>query len=224
VRLWLAALWLLGVGTAQAADMIALRQTMITLRYIDQDPGDAPYLTRILVTPDFMRMDSGEDGGDFVLLDRRQRKVINVMRDNKLAMVFTPGTLPPKPAGWKSRLDTHKVTRGSQRFSLAVNGVVCSEGVAVRRAPDAVRAMAELKAILAATQYRVWQDSPREMQHDCDLANLVWEAGATLKLGLPLEEREFSGRTRQFESESSQPLQPELFRVPDGLTAINAPS
>jgi hypothetical protein len=36
VRLWLAALWLLGVGTAQAADMIALRQTMITLRYVDQ--------------------------------------------------------------------------------------------------------------------------------------------------------------------------------------------
>jgi len=38
----------------------------------------------------------------------------------------------------------------------------------------------------------VWLDSPREMQHDCDLANLVWEAGATLKLGLPQEEREFS--------------------------------
>ena len=58
MRLWLAALWLLGAGTAQAADMIALRQTMITLRYIDQDTGDAPYLTRILVTPDFMRMDT----------------------------------------------------------------------------------------------------------------------------------------------------------------------
>ena len=62
------------------------------------------------------------------------------------------------------------------------------------------------------------------MQHDCDLANQVWETGTTLKFGLPLEEREFSGRTRQFESESSQPLLPELFRVPDGLTAINAPS
>jgi hypothetical protein len=217
VRLWLAALWLLGAGAAQAADMIVLR-------YNDQDPGDAPYLTRILVTPDFMRMDSGEDGGDFVLLDRSQRKVINVMRDNRLAMVFTPGTVPPKPIGWKPRLDTHKVTRGSQRFRLAVNGRVCSEGVAARRAPDVARAMAELKAILAATQYRVWRDSPREMQNDCDLANLVWEAGATLKLGLPLEERDFSGRTRQLESESSQILQPELFRVPDGLTAINAPS
>jgi hypothetical protein len=168
-----------------------------------------------------MRMDSGEDGGDFVLLDRRQRKVINVMRDNQLAMVFTPAPYRPNPPG-KSRLDTRKAAHGSQRFSLAVNGVVCSEGLAVRRAPDAARAMAELKAILAATQHRVWQASPREMQHDCDLVNMVWASGATLELGLPLEEREFSGRTRQFESESSQPMLPELFRVRDGMTAINA--
>jgi hypothetical protein len=84
--------------------------------------------------------------------------------------------------------------------------------------------MAELKAILATAQYRAWKETPRELQHDCDLANLVWESGATLGLGLPLEEREFSGKSRRFESETSEPLQPELFRVPEGLTAINAPS
>jgi hypothetical protein len=206
------------MGAAHAADMIALR-------YVDQDPGDPPYLTRILVTPDFMRMDDGNDDGDFVLLDRRQQKVINVMHGNQLAMVFTPGTLPPKPAGWKPRLDMQPAVRGIRRFSLTVKGVVCSEGLAARRvAPDAARAMAELKAVLAATQYRVWKDSPSAIQHDCDLANQVWESGATLKLGLPLEEREFTGRTRQFESESKQPLQPGLFRVPAGMPQIPAPS
>ena len=66
--------------------------------------------------------------------------------------------------------------------------------------------MAELKSILAATQYRMWQDSPREMQHDCDLANQVWDSATVLKLGLPLEEREYSGRTRQFESEIERQL------------------
>ncbi|HEX7972489.1 MAG TPA: hypothetical protein VF501_09830 [Thiobacillus sp.] len=217
MRNWLAALWLLGAGTAHAAEMIALR-------YIDRDPGDPPYLTRILVTPDFLRMDGGEDDGDFVLLDRRQRVVVNVMRDNKLAMVFSPGALPPKPAGWKPKLDTRKAVRGT-RFSLTLKGVVCSEGVASRHAaPDAARAMAELKAILAATQYRVWQDSPRAMQHDCDLANQVWDAGATLTLGLPLEEREFTGRTRRLERETRQPLRPELFRVPEGMASIDASS
>jgi len=217
MRIWLM-LWLLGMGAAQAADMIALR-------YVDQDPGGPPYLTRILVTPDFMRMDDGKDGGDFFLLDRRQKKVINVMHGNQLAMVFSAGKLPPKPAGWKPRLDVKPAAPGTQRFSLTVKGVACSEGVAAQRAaPDAARAMAELKSVLASMQYRVWKDSPSELQHDCDLANQVWESGATLKLGLPLEEREFTGRTRQFESESKQPLQPELFRVPDGMPVVDAPS
>lgn len=206
------------VGTAQAADMSVVR-------YLDQDPGDPAYATRLLVTPEFLRMDGGEDDGDFVLLDRRQRQVISVMHGNRLAMVFVPGKVPAPPPSWKARLAAQAGTPGTQRYRLTVNGAVCSEGVAARRAaPDVARALAELKFVLAATQYRVWKDSPRALQHDCDLANQVWEADATLKLGLPLEEREFTGRTRQFESETREPLRPELFRVPEGLTAINAPS
>ncbi len=210
-------MWLFAAGAVQAADMIALR-------YVDQDPGGPPYATRILVTPDFLRMDSGDDAGDFTLLDRHRRLVFNVSRDSKLAMVFAPGTLPPKPAGWKPRLDANEPARGGRRFTLKVRGVVCSEGIAVRHAMDAARAMAELKSVLAATQYRVWKDSPPAMQHDCDLANQVWNAGDTLMLGLPIEEREFTGRSRTFESESRQPLNPELFRVPEGLARVNAPS
>lgn len=209
---------LLGAGCAQAADMTVLH-------YVDQDPTSPPYPTRILVTPDFMRMDSGEDAGDFALLDRKQRKLINVTRDNKLAMVFSQGKLPPKPTRWKVKLEALKGAPGTQRFTLKVNGQVCSEGVAALRAsPDAARAMAEMKAVLAATQYRVWKESPPGMQHDCDLANQVFESGKTLTLGLPLDEREFTGRSRRFESESVQTLKPELFRVPDGMTQFDAPT
>jgi hypothetical protein len=211
-------LWFLGVSAAHAADMIVLR-------YVDQDPGGPPYPTRILVTPDFLRMDSGEDAGDFLLLDRRQHKVINIMRERQLAMVFMPGVLPDRPADWKPKLDTRAAAPGTQRFSLSMHGVVCSEGIAARNAAaDAARAMAEMKYVLASMQYRVWKESPQELQHDCDLVNLVWESGATLKLGLPLEEREFTGRSRMLESDTRQPLRPGLFRVPDGMASINAPS
>ena len=210
-------LLVLSMGIAHAADMTVLR-------YVDQDPGGPPYPTRILVTPDFMRMDSGEDAGDFSLLDRRKRVVINVMHDSRLAMVFAPGTLPPKPAGWNARLAEGKTERGGRRFTLAVRGVVCSEGIAVKHAMDAARAMAEMRSILAATQYRVWKASPSDLQHDCDLANQVWNAGDTLSLGLPLEEREFTGRTRTLEGETRLPVDPGLFRVPEGMAQINAPS
>jgi hypothetical protein len=215
---------LLWVGAAQAADLTG-QQHMIELRYVEQDAGGPPYPTRIFVTPDFMRMDGGEDDGDFILLDRRRHTLFNVMRDTKLAMVFKPGTLPSKPADWNPKLVTRQAARGTQRFSFSVNGLACSEGVAARRAaPDAARAMAELKSVLAATQYRVWRESPPEIQHDCDLANQVWDSGATLRLGLPLEERDFRGRTRQFESESTPLLKPELFRVPNDIPLTDAPS
>ena len=210
-------LFALCAGFAHAADMTVLR-------YVDQDPGGPPYATRILVTPDFLRMDSGEDAGDFTLLDRRRRLVINVSRDSRLAMVFAPGALPSKPAGWNPRLDAGKAERGGRRFTLTVKGVVCSEGIAIRHAMDAARAMAEMKSILAATQYRVWKASPRDLQHDCDLANQVWNPDTTLMLGLPLEEREFTGRSRTFESETVQPVNPGLFRVPDGMRTVDAPS
>ena len=217
MKAWLGLL-LACAGVAHAADMTVVH-------FLDQDPGDPAYATRILVTPDFLRMDGGDDGGDFVLLDRRQRQVINVMRGNKLAMVFSSGRLPPRPDGWRPQLSITPAAVGKQRYRFSVNGVVCSEGMAaLQTAPDAARAMAELKAVLAANQYRVWKESPREMQHDCDLANLVWDSGATLRLGLPVEEREYSGRTRLFEGQSTEPVRPELFRVPDGFASVDAPS
>ena len=63
-------------------------------------------------------MDGGEDGGDFVLLDRQQRRVINVMRDSKLAMVFVARQAAAQ-AGWLEGETRHAPAgRGLQRFSL----------------------------------------------------------------------------------------------------------
>lgn len=205
-------------AAVQAADMTELR-------YVEQDPGDPPYVTRLLVTPAFMRMDSGEAGGDFVLLDRRKKKVYNVMSGSGMVMAFSPGTLPAPPVGWQVRLETRPAAAGTRHYRLMANQSVCSEGrLAPRAAPDAARALAELKSVLALTQYRVWQAAPRELQTECDLANQVWGFDRLLKAGLPLEETEAGGRIRQFESERRLPLDPALFRLPDGLPVLDADS
>ncbi len=210
-------LLLLGTGMAQAADMTVLH-------YLDQDPGDPPYATRILVTADFLRMDGGDDAGDFVLLDRQQGKVMNVMRDARMAMEFVPAALPPRPASWRSRLLVQPPGPQGQTYRLWVNGTVCSEGrVDKHLAADAARALAQLKTVLAATQYRVWRDTPAEFQHDCDLANQVWDATGVPRLGLPLEEREASGRSRSLVSHTQRPFDPVLFRLPDNFGVQQAP-
>lgn len=218
MRAAIALLFLLAAASALADDMIEVR-------YRDQDPGDLPYLTRILVTPDFMRMDGGADEDDFILLDRKARQLFNVMRGNSLAMRFMPAKLPPRPDRWVVVNSVKPGPQGTQRYVLQVNGQQCLAGVAAPAAqPDAVRAMAELKSVLAATQYGVWLSSPAELQHDCDLANLVWEFERILDLGLPLEEEEFTGRRRELEFEGRVPLRPELFDLPPGIGVMDAPS
>ena len=198
---------------------------MIEVRYQDQEPGAAAYTTRILVTPRFMRVDGGRDEGDFFLLDRRRHTLVNVMRDSKLAMVFRRGALPQKPSSWHARLETHAARPGTRAYTLTVRDTVCSEGVAASKAaPDVAKAMAEMKDVLASMQYRVWKETLPSAQHDCDLANHVWETGTTLRVGLPLEERDFTGRTRVFESETRLPQRPGLFRVPRDMPRVDAPS
>jgi len=215
---WMVAALLLVASAAHASDMIEIR-------YVEQDPGDSPFLTRVLVTPQFLRMDSGEAGDDFVLLDRKQRRLFNVMRGSNVAMVFKPGQLPPKPSVWKVQNKVEPAAKGTQRYALTVNGVQCAQGIAAKDAhPDAVRAMTEMMTVLAVTQYGVWRASPTEMQHDCDLANLVWEFGSIHKLGLPLEETEFTGRRRELEFAGRVPLQPDLFKVPEGMRVTDAPT
>lgn len=198
---------------------------MTVLHYQDQDPGDPPTQTRILVTADFLRMDAGEDVGDFVLLDRRARTVFNVMRDNQLAMTFVPGTLPLRPATYASRLIQKPGLKQTREFSMQLNGQTCSEGRADSRlAPDAARAMAELKVVMAATQYRVLRDTPAEMRHECDFATQVWDADTPLSLGVTREERDFSGRSRQLLRHERVPLRADLFQLPRGVIVRPAPS
>src|SRR3569832_1229919 len=104
MRKALIGLFVLCAGTARTADMTVLR-------YVDQEPKKPPKETHNQETPANKRMDSGEDTGDFTLLDRKKRVVINIMRDSRLAMVFAPGALPPKPDGWKPGLVEDRVER-----------------------------------------------------------------------------------------------------------------
>jgi len=68
--------------------------------YHDQDPGSEPYVTRILVNERFMRLDDGQDGGDFVLFDRKKGEVVNVLHEMKVLMRVTGKPLPSsRPCG-----------------------------------------------------------------------------------------------------------------------------
>lgn len=214
----LAVLLLAAGAAAQAADMI-------DLRYQDSEQDATPYETRILVTERYLRMDDGRDGSDFVLLDRKTGKVVNVLHQQKLLMALRDKALP------KHYVQTYRVEKkvtpvrpGTARIQVLADGHLCSETVAAAKLfPEAARAMAEYKAALAYTQWATYLNTPAELRQDCDLVHHVWQTGLAYSQGLPLEERDYAGRVRQYLGGEKRELRPELFRLPAGYTLIELP-
>lgn len=200
---------LLACTAAQAADMI-------DLRYRDSEGDEAAYPTRILVTERYLRMDDGNDDADFVLFDRKTGKVSNVIHAQKTILFIQDRKMPKNSApGYRVEQKVAEVRPGTVRVQVLADGKVCSETVAAASLyPDAARALGEYKAALAYTQWVTYRNTPAELRQDCDLVHHVWQTGMSLSRGLPIEERDYAGRIRQYVSGETRKLKPELFKLP----------
>jgi hypothetical protein len=209
---------LLASAAANAADMLELR-------YQDSEADGVAYQTRILVTARYLRMDEGRDDGDYALLDRKTGKLVNVMHDRKMLMAMHKNKLPEvSPPGYKLEKKVTPVREGTVRVQVLADGKLCSETVASARLfPGAARAMAEYKAAMAYTQWVTYRNTPTELRQDCDLVQHVRETGLALSHGLPIEERDYAGRVRQYAGGGKRALKPQLFKLPKGYELLELP-
>jgi hypothetical protein len=215
---FVAVLVLLGCVVAQAADMIEIR-------YQDREADGMSYQTRILVTDLYLRMDDGRDEGDFALLERKTGKATNVMHDRRMLMAMHHDKLPKNPPHtYRVEKKVTQVRPGTARVQVLADGKLCSETVAADKLfPDAARAMAQYRAALSYTQWTTYRNTPAELRQDCDLVQHVWQTGMALSHGLPIEERDYSGRVRQYLGGEKRKLRPELFRLPGDYDVLELP-
>lgn len=209
-------LMLLASAAVQAADMVELR-------YQEAEADGSSYQTRILVTDHYLRMDEGRDDGDFTLLDRETRKIVNVMHDRKMIIAMLDSVLPKSsPHAYRVEKKVTSVREGTVRLQVMVDGKLCSETVAAAKLfPDAARAQAEYKKALAYTQWVTYRTTPIELRQDCDLVHHVWQAEDALSQGLPIEERDYTGRVRRYSGGSKRPLKAELFKLPKAYEVLH---
>lgn len=200
----------------------ATAPTMSELNYQDADPGAAPYRTRILVTPDYLRMDAGDDKGDFALLNRANGELLNVIRSERRAYRYqTRKIVLAKPQPWKITQIVKQLAPTTRQFIWSVNGKPCGQiTAAVTLLPDTARALQQYWRALVPSQSQTWQHTPAELRNECDLARYVFEIPRLFQYGLPLEDIASDGRTRHYESDRQVPLQMDLFRVPKDYQLI----
>ncbi|MCK9529781.1 MAG: hypothetical protein M0R77_04360 [Gammaproteobacteria bacterium] len=174
------------------------------LVYEMAEPGVDGYPARYLVTADYLRLDDGQDAGNYVLYDRRTRIIYNVVHaDRTIGEIHWRAVEQPMPQGL--RIKEEAVTLGGEapnvggrtpfRRQLYVGERLCLDAVVVPELmPDARAAMAAMQDVMAGEHAAMIPHIPADMQDHCDLAVNVYKPGWAARLGLPVEQREFNGR------------------------------
>jgi hypothetical protein len=216
-----------------ASNAVRAADTTATVVWFDeQEPGIDPYPVRYIVTPDYMRSDDGLDDGDFLLFDRRQRKIYSVARAARTVLAIDGNGEPPKAP---QTLAWHVRERADARapaiagiapleVALEAGDEVCHTALVAPGFLEPVRAaLQEFSQSLAVQQLRTLGNTPPEMQTPCFLSSYLYATDFHVSRGMPLADWNAAGKRREmtdYRMETS--VDEALFLVPDDYTLIPA--
>lgn len=199
-------------GSAAAADMTEIL-------YLDQEPDQAAYDSRILVLGERLRMDYGRDAEDFILYDRSLGMVWLVAHGGH-RLTGIPALAQQQvakianwPQGWKL---SQERSAGNDLHQMRLNDQLCVEFRAAPILKDEAMLLRDFRRALAGNQASSWNDTPESLRQPCFLAVDVREAGHEYQQGLPLAIRYWDGRSRVYQSHRWRQAQPALFELPVG--------
>ena len=168
------------------------------------EEGADPYVSRVMVTEDYVRLDEGRDAGGYTLFDRQQEILYNVQMEDRSILVMNSDTPIPENSPGLILQEEVAVDEAAPRVAgaqptqvrLLANGELCSEMVVVEGVmEDALEGLRELKLSLARIQSSTLDATPLSMRTPCDLAANLYAADRPLNFGLPLQERS-AGRSQ----------------------------
>ena len=212
----------LGAGIVHLAHAA---RTATVLTFSQRDEGSAPYEARMLVTPQYLRLDNGADGGGFILLNRVTHTVYSVSRSDRAILVIRPEKIHfPRPAGFRQRVVRDKGSFPSiagkriVHYTFFTDGKRCLDVYsAAGLLPDAVAALREYQLVLAGEQAATEAKTPRSMRSVCDLSRYVFRPARYLDYGFPVRQIDETGATRQLLNyRSGVAVAPGLFVLPSG--------
>lgn len=205
-------------------------QSAALLVYKVWEQGSDPYISRILVTADHVRLDEGESRGDFTLLDRKGGIIYNVSAADRNVLVMAPGDTNPEKEQALILSETDRpdekipkvAGKVPHRVELLANGERCTTLTVVPGLMEsALEGLRDFRRVLSRIQAVSLAAMPQEMQTACELAMLVQAPTRSLDHGLPLSE-ESEGRVQLLlDYEAQFEVDPSLFVVPEDYRRID---
>jgi len=194
------------------------------LLFQEREMGVPPYGSRVIVTREYLRMDDGNDQGDFLLYDRRTRNIFSVAHEDQTVfeISFHPVEIEPPfklDLVTKSEVDESAPSIGGQRAvhtTFSINSKRCFDVVSISGVlDDATLALGEYATALSGEQARNLHKTPVEFQDPCMLSNLIFHTAEHTRLGFPIQEWSYSGYSRELmDYRLDYPAADQLFMVP----------
>jgi hypothetical protein len=188
------------------------------------------YRVRYLVTPEYMRSDDGQAGDDFLLYDRRQRVIYNVVSGSRTVLeIDGNGAAPRRPATLSFEVRRQAAPNapmidGKQplEVQLVASDQSCHSALVVAGFLEPVRvALREYSRALAVQQVRTLDHTPVELRTPCFLARYVYAGDFALAEGMILADWDQRGRRRELTSyQTDVPVADTLFAVPTDFRRI----
>lgn len=214
-------LWVLGLLFPIVA--LAAKGDMTEIRYEDMEPGERPYLSRILVHGDWLRLDYGHDTGEYILFNPVSRHLYQVSPEvRRILEIPVLEVRDVWPGDWQLVVEEGG-SKANRTLRVSLHGQTCIESRSADLLPREVAMLAAFRQALAGNQARTWQATPDDVRDPCVLAVEVREAGIEYRQGLPLMIRYGDGRQRRYLGHGTLPLRPELFQLPGEYERIVLP-
>jgi len=165
------------------------------LWYLEQEAGNDPWEVRYIITDDYLRSDQGDGSVDFVLLDRHEKQIYNVVEDSRTILdIDGRGEIGKRPETLDIEVkrshdsDAPKLEgRDSTTLKLFAGGELCYSSVVVEGLMENTREAFEAFAdVLAVQQQRSKGNTPAEYITPCFLARYLYKADFDVALGLPV--------------------------------------
>lgn len=193
--------------------------------YSEQESGTEPETVRYIVTDKFMRSDNGSSEQGFVLLDRQQKKIFNIVPDTQSILVIDgKGAIPVAPEAFVIR-ETDSTDPDAPRVNgkvvheihVSSDKQLCYSAMVAPGLYDVVRqAQLEFSQVLAVQQSRVLERTPENMRTGCFMIQYLYAPARHLLSGLPVREWDKDGKTRQLLDLQTVPVDSGLFELPQG--------
>jgi len=195
------------------------------LQFLEGEEGVEPYQTRIIITPDYMRFDEGEQSATFLLIDRKQQIAYSVdhgqktiMRVDKQAVELkAPLELNYTVTELEDFQDAPEINGSMPKHrQLLTNEQICLDVVSVAGLmPEAVAALKEYHQILAADSAVTFNIMPSDMHDPCAISMSTFAPTRHLEYGFPVQEwKEGYARSLEDYDENYQAA-PTLFMLPE---------